>query len=60
MPKACQHKQLKFGSGDYYVFCDSGCGRAWELINRDTHGKDVEPDNPIRKEYDEIEEEVEK
>jgi hypothetical protein len=30
----CQHKQIWFGSGDYYVFCHA-CGAKWVM-----HGAD--------------------
>lgn len=35
--KVCEHKTLRFGSSDYYLFCGD-CARAWV---HSEHGKDV-------------------
>jgi len=37
----CQHAELRFGSGDYYIFC-SGCGACWMRrgLNKQEYGTD--------------------
>ena len=32
----CQHTELQFGSGDYYLFCHA-CGAWWAMIDPETH-----------------------
>ena len=36
----CQHNSIRFGSGDYYVFCDS-CNAKWARINPTHDGPDT-------------------
>lgn len=32
----CEHKELVFGSGDYYIFCGE-CGRSWIMEDNWKH-----------------------
>jgi len=31
--RACDHAELTFGSGDYYIFCHA-CGRKWAVMGK--------------------------
>ena len=38
---SCQHKELQFSSGDYYILCTE-CSRKWATVNpeRPEYGED--------------------
>lgn len=42
-PENCEHKELMFGSGDFYVICNH-CGRYWAMIDMSTSEHRIAPD----------------